>query len=68
MDLSPPVLHNEGLAAAMRWLASQMSQQQGLTVEVAAESELPRLSQDLRVLLFQTVRELLFNVVKNTRV
>ena len=47
VDFSPPVLHNEGLAAAMRWLASQMSQQQGLTVDVAAESGLPRLSEDL---------------------
>lgn len=68
MDLSPPVLHDEGLTAAMRWLASQMSQQQGLTVEVAAESALPRLNEDLRVLLFQTVRELLFNVVKHAGV
>lgn len=68
VDLSPPVLHNEGLAAAMRWLASQMSQQQGLTVEVAAESGLPHLNEDLRVLLFQTVRELLFNVVKHAGV
>jgi len=68
VDLSPPVLHDEGLTAAMRWLASQMSQQQGLTVEVAAESALPRLNEDLRVLLFQTVRELLFNVVKHAGV
>ena len=68
VDLSPPVLHDEGLAAAMRWLASQMSQQQGLAVEVEAESALPRLNEDLRVLLFQTVRELLFNVVKHAGV
>ncbi len=68
VDLSPPVLHDEGLAAAMRWLASQMSQQQGLEVEVEAKSGLPRLNEDLRVLLFQTVRELLFNVVKHAGV
>ena len=68
VDLSPPVLHDEGLAAAMRWLASQMSQQQGLAVEVEAKSGLPRLNEDLRVLLFQTVRELLFNVVKHAGV
>jgi PAS domain S-box-containing protein len=68
VDLSPPVLHDEGLGAAIRWLAAQMDQQQGLTVEVRAEEILPMLNEDLRVLLFQIVRELLFNVVKHAGV
>jgi signal transduction histidine kinase len=68
VDLSPPVLHNEGLDAALRWLAAQMEQQQRLTVTVAAEERLPHLDDDLRVLLFQFVRELLFNIVKHAAV
>ena len=68
VDLSPPVLHGEGLGAAIRWLAAQMDQQQGLTVDVQAEKILPLLNEDLRVLLFQIVRELLFNVVKHAGV
>ncbi len=68
VDLSPPVLHNEGLDAALRWLAAQMEQQQRLTVTVAAEERLPPLGDDLRVLLFQFVRELLFNIVKHAAV
>ena len=66
VDLSPPVLHNEGLVEAMRWLAAQMEQQQGLEVDVQVRGATAALNEDLRVLLFQTVRELLFNVVKHT--
>jgi signal transduction histidine kinase len=68
VDLSPPVLHDEGLFAALRWLAAQMEQQQRLAVSVVAEDGLPPLDDDLRVLLFQFVRELLFNVVKHAGV
>jgi signal transduction histidine kinase len=68
VDLSPPILHNEGLAAAIRWLAHRMHQQYGLEVQVQAEQPLPMANADLRVLLFQIVRELLFNVVKHAGV
>lgn len=68
VDLSPPVLYNEGLAEAIRWLAVQMEQQYGLTVHVQATDDVPVPGEDLRVLLFQIVRELLFNVVKHAGV
>jgi len=45
-----------------------MERQHGLKVKVAAEEKLPPSDEDLRVLLFQTVRELLFNVVKHANV
>ncbi|MFP4145862.1 MAG: PAS domain S-box protein [Phycisphaeraceae bacterium] len=65
-DLSPPVLYQEGLAAALRHTARQMQEKHGLCVEVVIDADhqldLPR---TLRVLLFQAVRELLFNVVKH---
>lgn len=68
VDLSPPILHDEGLLSALSWLAIQMEQQQGLTVTVQGAAIVPLLNEDLRVLLFQTVRELLFNVVKHAGV
>jgi PAS domain S-box-containing protein len=68
VDLSPPVLHNEGLTEAIQWLAVQMEQQQGLNVELQVIGEVALLHEDLRVLLFQIVRELLFNVVKHAKV
>ncbi len=68
VSLSPPVLHDEGLYEAVRWLASLLQQQHGLNVAVEAEQPLPPLDEDLRVLLFQTIRELLFNVAKHADV
>ena len=68
VDLSPPILHEEGLFEAIRWLALHMQQQQGLTVNLDATEAVLVPDEDLRVLLFQTVRELLFNVVKHAGV
>jgi two-component system CheB/CheR fusion protein len=68
VDLSPPILEGEGLAEAIRWLSRQMQQQYRLEVELDAQSSFPVANHDRRVLLFQMVRELLFNVVKHARV
>ncbi len=68
VDLSPPILHQEGLYEAIWWLALQMQQQQGLTITVQAAEPIKLPDEDLRVMLFQTVRELLFNVVKHAGV
>jgi signal transduction histidine kinase len=68
VELSPPVLHNDGLAAAFRWLANHMADTYALTVVVDAETDYHSPSQDLQVLLFQLIRELLFNVVKHSGV
>jgi two-component system, chemotaxis family, CheB/CheR fusion protein len=68
VDLSPPVLADEGLTDALHWLATQMAEVHGLTVEIQAEHSFRLPDDDMRVLLFQTVRELLFNVVKHADV
>lgn len=66
--LSPPVLEGEGLTEAVRWLTVQMKEQHGLVVDVRAGENVPTPQNDLRVLLFQIVRELLFNIVKHAGV
>lgn len=68
VDLSPPILQHEGVAAVLRWLAAQMQQQHGLAVVLQAAEPLPLLNEDLRVMLFHLVRELLFNIVKHAGV
>jgi PAS domain S-box-containing protein len=65
IDLSPVILHGEGLAEAIAWLAAQMKEQYGLHVDLDAKESLSNLDNHLRVLLFQAVRELLFNIVKH---
>src|SRR5439155_13905039 len=67
-ELSPPVLYQLGLTAALQWLAEEISRRHGLRVRV--QDQLPaktseEISTELRVLLFQSVRELLSNVVKH---
>jgi signal transduction histidine kinase len=68
VELSPPVLQNEGLSAAFQWLASHMSEHYKLQVDLDLSSDYKGASDELRLLLFQLVRELLFNVVKHAGV
>jgi PAS domain S-box-containing protein len=68
IDLSPIVLHGEGLAEAMTWLAFRMKEQYGLQVDLDVKDRLSHLESHLRMLLFQSIRELLFNVVKHAGV
>jgi PAS domain S-box-containing protein len=67
INLSPPILPDEGLSHAIHWLAAQMRQQYGLAIEVQAEDPFAISDEQLHVLLFNCVRELLFNVVKHAR-
>ena len=64
-ELMPPTLRQFGLAAGLRWLGERM-EQQGLVVHVDVPSMAPTLSEDHTTMLFQCVRELLFNVLKHS--
>ena len=70
VDLSPPVLRDEGIEVALQWLGSHMEHVHGLYVELQVQPEFKYevQSEDLFVLIFQLVRELLFNVVKHANV
>lgn len=63
-QLSPPILHDVGLAAAAEWLAEEMRRSYGLKVQVAREEE-PPLDEAGRVTLFRALRELLINVARH---
>ena len=65
IDLSPVVLQGEGLAEALVWLASQMKEQYDLRVNLETKGDFHHLDNHMRVLIFQAVRELLFNIVKH---
>ncbi len=65
VDLSPPILKTEGVADTLRWLVGHMEELHGLKVDLRAEDPLRTPEHDMRLLLFQIVRELLFNVVKH---
>jgi PAS domain S-box-containing protein len=63
-ELMPPTLRQFGLAAGLHWLGERMLQQ-GLQVRVNVPAVTPPLSEDQTTLLYQCVRELLFNVLKH---
>ncbi len=63
-QLSPPILKEFGLPVALRWLAEQMLQRD-LHVCLDLCPDHLSLPEDQAMLLFQSVRELLMNVVKH---
>jgi signal transduction histidine kinase len=64
-DLSPPILHDLGLEAALEWLAEKMEQEHSIRVQLEDDGTEKPLEENLRNLLFIMVRELLINVVKH---
>jgi len=66
-ELSPPVLYELGLVAALTWLADRIRSKHGLRVEIKDDGKAKPLADNCRVIAFQTVRELLFNVIKHVR-
>jgi signal transduction histidine kinase/CheY-like chemotaxis protein len=67
-ELSPPILYQRGLTAALEWLSRWMKEKYELEVKLQVDHEIGVAQEDMMVLLFQSVRELLFNVVKHARV
>ncbi|MDX1532226.1 MAG: ATP-binding protein, partial [Rhodothermales bacterium] len=65
LDLCPPVLEHEGVETALAWLAVHMREAHALDVDLYVEGPCDLPGVERRVLLFQLVRELLFNVVKH---
>ena len=67
-DLSSPVLYELGFETAVsHWLTEHIQKKHGITVEFEDDGRPKPLDDDIRVLLFRDVRELLINVVKHAR-
>jgi len=68
VDLFPPVLRNERLPDALEWIADWARRKFGVTVMIDADPTADPESLDTRILLFESVRELVFNAVKHSGV
>ncbi len=64
--LSPPVLHQRGLPAALVWLAGDTRARWDIALDCEIDAEVPRLNQRTSVILFQCVRELVHNMIKHS--
>jgi signal transduction histidine kinase len=65
MELFPPVLQRSGLPAALTWLANWTRHKYKIDVVIDADPRADSARKDVRTLLFESVRELLFNAVKH---
>lgn len=66
-DLSPPILYEAGLTAAVEWLAAQTRRQHDLAIDVQTDEGAGAVDEQTRALAFAAVRELIMNVVKHAR-
>lgn len=69
VELSPPVLRDRGLIAALEWVVRRILQEYRLRVHFSTSvPELRPENESIGVFLLQAVRELLFNVFKHAGV
>lgn len=66
-ELSPPILYELGLLDAVEWLIEEMQKRYKITFHLEDDGIETRLSDDINVVLFQGIRELLINVVKHAK-
>jgi PAS domain S-box-containing protein len=64
-ELSPPILYDLGLEAALEWLTEQIHEQHGLDYEFENDNYSKPVNDEIRIFLFMAVRELLVNVAKH---
>ena len=64
-DLSPPILYEMGLEAALSRLTENMEKQYGTHMQFEDDGRPKPLSDDVRAVLFQAARELLANAAKH---
>jgi CheY-like chemotaxis protein len=67
IELFPPVLQHSGLPAALTWLADWTRDKYKLDVQIVADPRADSARKDVRTLVFESVRELLFNTVKHAQ-
>jgi PAS domain S-box-containing protein len=66
-ELSSPLLYELGLEAAIEQLTEQLQEQHGIQFSFKNDRHHKPLDDDIRILVFQAVRELLINAVKHSQ-
>ena len=66
-DLAPTVLHKGDLAAGLKWIERWMKDKHNFRVDLSIESKTD-FPEDVNILVFESLRELLFNAVKHSGV
>ncbi len=65
-EMSPPVLYELGFAPALEWICEQVQSQHNISIHFKAGT-IPLLNYEMQILLFQSTRELLMNIIKHSK-
>jgi signal transduction histidine kinase len=68
VQLSPPVLYDAGLVPALQWLSRQMRQKHDLRIDIRLDGAVEPADEEIRVLLYHAVQQLLDNIVEHAGV
>ncbi len=66
-ELSPPILYELGLISAIKWKLDQFSGLFEIRTSVTGDESNLGLSDDIRILLFRIISELVLNIVKHAQ-
>ncbi len=66
-ELSLPILYELGFESAVEWFAKHVRSQHGIQVDVQKDMKPIPMDDEIKVLVFRFVRELLMNVVKHAQ-
>lgn len=66
-ELSPPILYELGLDAALEWLTEEFQRLHAISCNYRTDEKIKTIDNDMRSLLFQAVRELLNNIAKHAQ-
>jgi PAS domain S-box-containing protein len=66
-ELSPPLLYELGLEAALGSLADRVQRLHGIVTNFTDDEEPKTLNMDVRIVVFRAVQELLINIVKHSQ-
>jgi signal transduction histidine kinase len=65
-EISPPLLYELGINAAIEWLAEQMEKKNNIKIQVKSEGSQGQLSNEIGMFLYRGTRELIVNAIKHS--
>ena len=66
-ELSPPILYELGLSPAIQWLVDGTHKKQDIKISYLTNPTEIDVNEEISVIVFQTVRELLNNIIKHSQ-
>ena len=64
-DISPPILHEMGLEAAINWKLEVLKKEGGIESDLVISQQIKTIDHDLQIFVYRIVSEFLLNVLKH---